>query len=118
MAAKHVLVVDDQPAVLELAQVLLDRLGYRVETASDGSEALRKFETTAFDLVITDLYMPGMTGSELAQELRKLKPSLPVILITGSRGGAHLPGFAAVLNKPFSAAALGRVVAKALDSDA
>ncbi len=62
---------------------LLRDTGLRAETASDGFDALAKFKAGQWDLVFTDYAMPGMNGKELAQELKKLQPNLPVVMVTG-----------------------------------
>ncbi len=102
----RVLVVDDEPVVLEMIREILEELGYGVSPTNNGEEALALFRAKpqAFDLVLTDLTMPRMTGEELARQLRKIRPGIPIILITGynreiqddSREG----GFWALLTKP------------------
>ena len=62
---------------------LLREAGLRAETAEDAPDALRKFQSGEWDLVFTDYAMPGMNGEELAEELKKIKPALPVIMVTG-----------------------------------
>ena len=99
---KCVLVVDDEPAVRNLVQALLIHIGHLVETAENGFEALCKIEQQEFDLVFTDLFMPGMKGDELAREIKKRKPTLPIVLITGHQPERVSPEFAQVLGKPFS----------------
>ncbi|MBW6510380.1 MAG: response regulator [Desulfuromonadales bacterium] len=82
---KKVLFVDDEPALLALAEDLLIEEGYLVVCAADSRQALDLFaqHEHQFDLVVTDESMPGMTGSELAQQLFQLAPELPVILCSG-----------------------------------
>jgi CheY-like chemotaxis protein len=99
---KTALVVDDEPAVRDLVHALLNHFGLEVETANCGVEALAKVDQTNFDLVITDLLMPGMKGDELAKEIKKRRPDLPVVLITGHRPEIIAPEIACVLAKPFS----------------
>ncbi len=81
----RILVVDDELAVCEFMAQMLEDEGYRVEVATDGAAALRMLNDAAerFDLIITDQTMPGITGIELAGEVRKLQPNLPVVLCTG-----------------------------------
>jgi len=82
---QHLLVVEDDPALLALTQELVSGQGYQVSGCASGYEALQMLTTTdpVFDLVITDHTMPGMTGVELATELFQLAPQIPVILCTG-----------------------------------
>lgn len=82
---KKVLFVDDEPALLALGEDLLTDEGYQVVCASDPRQALDLFaqHEHQFDLVVTDESMPGMTGTELAQQLFQLAPQLPVILCSG-----------------------------------
>jgi two-component system cell cycle sensor histidine kinase/response regulator CckA len=82
---KHILYVDDESALVFLASRGLARAGYRVTTHSDARAALSDFRSRAaeFDAVVTDLSMPGLSGTELARELRRLRPDLPIILLSG-----------------------------------
>ncbi|MFZ5585842.1 MAG: PAS domain-containing hybrid sensor histidine kinase/response regulator [Thermodesulfobacteriota bacterium] len=82
---ERVLVVDDEPALRRTTSLGLTRLGYRVTALASALDALAiiRDDPAAFDLVISDQTMPGMTGLELARRLRQLRPDLPVILTTG-----------------------------------
>jgi CheY-like chemotaxis protein len=79
----NVLFVDDQKCIRQLMRELLRDAGLRAETAEDGRDALKKFKAGQWDLVFTDYAMPGMNGEELAEQLKKIKPALPVIMVTG-----------------------------------
>lgn len=79
----NVLFVDDQKCIRQLMRELLRDTGLRAETAEDGRDALKKFKAGEWDLVFTDYAMPGMNGEELAEQLKKIKPALPVIMVTG-----------------------------------
>jgi DNA-binding NtrC family response regulator len=79
----NVLFVDDQKCIRQLMRELLRSAGLRAETAEDARDALAKFKAGQWDLVFTDYAMPGMNGEELAQELKKINPALPVIMVTG-----------------------------------
>jgi CheY-like chemotaxis protein len=79
----RVLLVDDEDAVRESGRALLELRGYRVAAAANGVDALDLLGTTAFDIVVTDQTMPGMTGIQLSEQIVRLLPDLPVILITG-----------------------------------
>jgi CheY-like chemotaxis protein len=86
----NVLLVDDDPLVAVTAASMLESLGHHVLMASSGTEALNVLQgDSRIDLVITDHAMPHMTGSELADQIRRIRPSLPIILATGY---ADLPG--------------------------
>ena len=82
---ERILFVDDEEVLVELGKNMLSGLGYRVEGRTSSLEALELFRTEPerFDLVITDMTMPNMTGLELAQELMRIRPDIPVILCTG-----------------------------------
>ncbi|MCK4507554.1 MAG: response regulator [Desulfuromonadales bacterium] len=94
-----ILAVDDCRWIRELMMVMLTRHGYSVTTACSGHEAISKFNEADYDLVITDICMPGVDGNALAQHIKSLTRSVPVIALTGScelAGGA----FDWVLVKP------------------
>ncbi|TET86437.1 MAG: PAS domain S-box protein [Desulfobacteraceae bacterium] len=80
-----ILLVDDEEDLIEIGAQMLSHLGYEVETRSDGAEALEAFraQPERFDLVITDMTMPNLTGDRLAKELVKIRPDIPIILCTG-----------------------------------
>jgi hypothetical protein len=108
-----ILVVDDEESVLAVSRTLLQRRGYRVLAASSGAEALALFRPHAHEvaLVITDLMMPGMDGTDLVPRLRELAPGLRVIGVSGINHDARLPeftrlGFAEILAKPYELATL------------
>ena len=83
-ARLRILVVDDEPVVIQVIQATLLLSGHVVTTASSGDEALELFRSGKWDLVITDRKMPGKTGEELAREIKMLDPTMPVIMTTGS----------------------------------
>jgi two-component system, OmpR family, phosphate regulon response regulator PhoB len=105
----HILVVDDEPDISALVAHHLAREAYRVRTVADGTEALRSVEAEPPDLVVLDLMLPGMSGLEVLQELRRRDETqhIPVILLTARRGeedriaGLKL-GADDYLAKPFS----------------
>lgn len=112
----NVLVVDDDSLVLTSTCLLLEDLGHRVSVADSGAQALRMIESEQhYDLVITDMAMPQMNGAQLAQAIRILMPTLPIILATGF--AESLDGFAAGLprlSKPFNQNSLVDVIAATL----
>jgi two-component system response regulator PilR (NtrC family) len=116
----RILVVDDEPVVRALTVEILRRSGYDPHGVGSARSALELLETEPFDLVVSDVVMPEMTGVELLHELRELRPDLPIVLMTG---GSHEPertskavelGASGLLYKPFSHAELNAVVATAL----
>jgi len=112
----HLLVVDDNEEVGALAEALCQELGHRVARARTGLEALAMASTTRFDAVFTDVVMPGMSGLELAEALRRSAPGLPIVLTTGfsdeiARSGTG--GFPVVF-KPYNLEALATALGEAL----
>lgn len=111
----NILVVDDQPIIRDIVQEQLTEDGHHVDTASDGADALEKFRAAGnYDLLITDQSMPGMSGEELAQQIKNFCPTSPVILLTGFGGGSAdddcPPGIDLVLGKPATMVELRRAV--------
>jgi CheY-like chemotaxis protein len=113
-----ILVVEDQPATARITRILLESWGYVALEAHDGAEALDLYDGRdgEIHLVLTDVLMPGMSGPELAAELLRRRPALPVILMSGypnqAPGGA---GGCAFLPKPFNPASLASTVRRELD---
>ncbi|WP_437935766.1 response regulator [Sorangium sp. So ce341] len=79
----RVLVIDDEEDIRDTLDVFLSLEGYEVATAESGEAAVQKAQREPFDLAITDLRMPGMGGDETVAALRRLNPSLPIIVVTG-----------------------------------
>jgi DNA-binding NtrC family response regulator len=109
------LIVDDEPKLLDLLRRYLGRLGYEVKTCGDAGEALALFqaEPDRFSMVITDLSLPGLNGEELIERLRQIRAGLPAIITSGypyQPRGAGI-GF---LQKPFLPQMLVEAVEKAL----
>ncbi|MGH9516166.1 MAG: response regulator [Terriglobales bacterium] len=90
-----ILCVDDEQNPLTLRKLVLQKAGYEVLTANSGKEALELVTSRKVDLVLSDHLMPGMHGTELAQQLKAKHPKLPVILISGVN---ELPDGSAVAN--------------------
>ena len=86
---EHVLVVDDELPVVKMQQRSLERLGYKVTARTGSLDALEMFRASPdkFDLIITDLTMPGMTGDKLARAVKAIRPDIPVVLCTGFSHG-------------------------------
>ena len=119
---EHILLVDDEPILIDVGRQMLEKLGYRVSTADGSTEALRLFNRTPqeFDLVLTDMTMPKMTGDKLAAEIIKIRPDIPVVLTTGyskkltDEIAAEI-GIKAFVPKPIVEAELARIIRKAFD---
>src|SRR3954468_13753139 len=117
-----ILVVDDDPQVLDVVGEMLRLEGYDVVTAGDGREAVAKFRDSQFDLVITDLIMPEKEGLETITEIQKIRRTVPVIAMSGGgRGGpvnyldtARHIGANATLAKPFARSELILLVSNLL----
>ena len=114
-----ILVVDDQPEIVELASAVLEEAGYRVVTASNGLTGLSALEENDVDLLFTDIVMPGgLSGFELAQKAREMRPGLNVVYMSGyltdtPRGSEDFRE-ARLLPKPWRASDLKAVIARTL----
>jgi PAS domain S-box-containing protein len=120
---EHILLIDDEPALTDLGKQMLEKLGYKVRTRTSSMEALKLFETKPdqFDLVITDMTMPHMTGEKLAGELMKIRSDIPVIICTGyseyiAEEKANEIGIRAFVMKPVVMRDLANTVRKVLDN--
>ncbi len=107
--AEHarVLVVDDEEVVGKSFNRVLGEKGYDVATALNGEEALKKVGTDGYDLVFTDIKMPGMDGVEVARRIKEMNPWLPVVIVTGygsleNEARAQEAGVSGFLRKPLS----------------
>ena len=97
-----VLVIDDEKGILQIIRQALTKFGHNVETATDGQEGIRKFDDGSFDIVITDIRMPGIDGNGVVKHIRKSdKQSIPVIAISGTPWLMENNAFDMVLAKPF-----------------
>jgi CheY-like chemotaxis protein len=82
-ATEHlILCVDDESVGLEVRRILLERAGYRVLTAEDGSRGLEIFRSEPVEAVVLDYSMPGMTGGEVASQMRSVKPHIPILMLS------------------------------------
>jgi CheY-like chemotaxis protein len=119
---ERILFVDDEEVVANISRRILEQLGYTVTTRTNSLEALKLFNSKSadYDLVITDMTMPNMTGDKLATELMNIRSDIPVILCTGfskniSKEAAHEMGIKAFVTKPIAKADIARIVRKVLD---
>jgi CheY-like chemotaxis protein len=85
-ASHLVLCVDDELIGLKVRKILLERAGYRVLTAHDGSAGLELFASEPVDAVVLDYSMPGMNGGEVASKMRQTKPHIPILLLSAYIG--------------------------------
>jgi len=119
---EQILVVDDEPILLNLGKRRLEQLGYSVKGSTDPLEALAMFKADpdSFDLVITDMAMPHITGDQLVSEMFKIRPKTPTILCTGysekiSAEKAYEIGFSAFVMKPIDKSEFAVIVRKVLN---
>jgi len=124
MAGKKILFIDDEDLVREAISELLRDMEFEVKVERNGAEAVRTFaeDPGAFDLVLTDLMMLDMRGDEIAEMIRSIRPSTPVVVMTGTPG--NLPpdraeglGICKVLGKPLTKAELSEGIREALSHD-
>ncbi len=120
---ERILFVDDEKSMAEIGRRRLERLGYQVEARTNPIEALELFRAAPdqFDLVITDMTMPHITGDRLLKEILKIRPDMPTILCTGfsekiDEEKAKKIGVRQYIEKPFDKGKLSRLVRKVLDN--
>ena len=119
---EQILLVDDEETIAKLEKQMLERLGYRVIMCVNSLEALQifKIKSESFDLVISDMTMPNMTGDQLAREMIAIRPDIPIIICTGfseriNQEKAELIGVKGFLMKPIVKAEIAKTVRKVLD---
>ena len=119
--SERILFVDDEPPIVKMQQQSLERLGYTVTATSSSQEALEKFRLSpdTFDLLITDMTMPSLTGDKLAAAVKAMRPCLPVILCIGFsekiNGNREAPALDGILMKPVNKAKMAAKIRRALD---
>jgi PAS domain S-box-containing protein len=121
---EKIMVVDDEEPIRKIHKVLLENYGYQVQTFGNGVEALETFKTNPdkFDLIITDMTMPGFAGDKLATEILKIKPGMPIVLCTGfseniSRAEAIELGIKQFVQKPILNQDLVVIIRRILDEN-
>jgi CheY-like chemotaxis protein len=124
LGTERILFVDDEPFIIEISRQILERLGYRVDTNTDPLSALERFKRDPgqYDLVITDMTMPKMTGDRLAAELMMIRPEIPVLLCTGfsermTEAAALKMGIKGFIMKPMALAEIAQKIRKALGDE-
>ena len=117
-----ILFVDDEVSIAKMMKRMFQRLGYKIETATTPQDALDRFglNPNHFDLVITDMTMPQMTGSRLSEKLKDIRPDIPIIICTGHSNfmdekKAKELGIAAYVMKPISMLEIAQTIRKVLD---
>jgi PAS domain S-box-containing protein len=117
----NILFVDDETAIADMAKKTLERMGYTVTAKVDSLEALKNFQNSPqeYDVVVTDQTMPQLTGMDLAREMKKIRPELPIILCTGyseetTPEKALEAGITSYLYKPVSSRDLTQAIQKAI----
>ena len=120
---ERILLVDDEESITRLGRRMLERLGYRVNDMTSSPDALEAFRADPhrFDLVISDMSMPNMTGDMLAEEMKRIRPEIPVIICTGfseriNEEKAEALGLDGLLMKPILTYELAVMVRKVLDN--
>lgn len=119
---KHrILLVDDEPQLLKLCEMIIHRLGHDVIAHSSSSEALEMFKDfpTHFDLIMTDYRMPEMNGAELCTEILKIMPDIPIIMCSGyssefSEHDAQALGIKWFIHKPLLKSDFDKLITEAL----
>ena len=119
---ERILLIDDEAPIARLSRQMLERLGYKISERTSSVDALEAFKTNpdAYDLVLTDMSMPNMTGEKLAREMLAVRPDMPIIICTGfsermNEAHARAMGFKGYLMKPVVKAALATEVRRVLD---
>ena len=119
---ERILLVDDEEPIMRLEKQILERLGYQVASRISSVDALEAFKANpdSFDLVITDMTMPNMTGEQFARKLMSIKPDMPVIVLTGfseriNQENAATFGIKGLLMKPIIKSELAKMIRQVLD---
>ena len=119
---ERILIVDDEESMVDIGRRRLEQLGYQVEARTNPIDALELFraDPAQFDLVITDMTMPRITGDKLVKEILKIRPDIPTILCTGfseriDEEKAKVIGIRGYIEKPFDRGTLSRMVRNVLD---
>ena len=113
--------MDDDPVSLKAVAEVLRAEGHSVETARSGREALETFRRRGFDLVVTDLAMPDMSGDSLAAAIKRVAPQMPIIMLTGfgdlmEAAGETPAGVDRLVPKPFTRDSLQEAMAKLISA--
>ena len=105
----QILVIDDEKSILDIVRQILTKNGYEVEIAANGQEGILKFDNGHFDLVITDILMPGINGNDVVQHIRNSdKQFTPIIGFSGTPWFLQDSDFDIIFTKPFPLKDLAR----------
>jgi DNA-binding response OmpR family regulator len=115
LMATRILIVDDDPAIVQVLEQLLDEEGFEVRYTLDGREALSEIQRIHPDVVLSDIMMPSLDGVALTRAIREKGIPTPVVLMSAVFGGVDLPGVRFIA-KPFDVDHLVHVVHRAIDS--
>lgn len=120
---EHILLIDDEQVLVDIGREMLEYLGYTVETRTSSVDALALFSRNPgrFDLVVTDMTMPNMTGDKLSAEMLRMRPDLPIVICTGysdiiMEERIKALGIRALVMKPILLSKIADAIRKALDS--
>ena len=123
MKRKHILVVDDDAALLSLLKMRLENAGYTVDTAEHGQDGLTKLTHANYDVVLLDYMMPGITGLTVLRQIQARYPSVPVVMMTSHASGkvavqALAAGARACLVKPVDPVGLDQALQRCIGTAA
>ena len=115
--------MDDKKTLIDLGRDLLERLGYRVETRASSIDAIEAFraDPQKFDIVISDITMPKLTGDEMARQIKAIRPDIPIVLCSGFSERIHAQateamGISVLLMKPVTYADFAHTVRQVLET--
>ena len=116
-----ILVVDDELSMREFLKILLEKEGYDVSSAADAADAIDQIKSAGFDLIISDIKMPGMGGLTLLEKIKEIDNSLPVIMITAYASPenavvAMKSGAFDYITKPFKVDEIIKIIKSAISS--
>ncbi len=122
MGTETILFVDDEESIIDMSVQMLERLGYKVTATTNPREALKLFQSKSngFDLIITDMTMPQMTGIKLSEKIKEIRPDVPIIICTGHSSlidekTAEQLGITAYLMKPVSMSEISKTIRKIMN---
>ena len=118
MGRKRILVIDDEPKICELVSAMLELDHHTVEIALSGGEALQKFDHDTFHVVFTDYLMPGMRGDQVAVEIKKRAPHVPIILLSACPPSRPPKEISWIIMKPFTPFDLRMAIDKVTETKA
>ena len=120
--SESILIVDDEDILLEMANEILQTAGYKTQMANNAPKAIDLLKENTYDLLFTDVIMPGMTGYQLVKEAQKIAPDMKILLTSGYQVGYEQTDIApklldTIVSKPYGDLKLCRAVRNVLDED-